>query len=376
MSTGPKRPSFIRRPVATAPAAGPMHNPNGPPLRSGQTYVSDDTRRQLKLVGWEDGDEIPTGLPAVLAQVQEKYSATKEEVAAVGSKVRLQKSQTVDIANLPPEAREEIRRFMEQAKVISVERQQQAAERAKIEALIPPNAAPSVREAIEKHATKSLVVDDSADFLEEAAPATPPPVEQPVPEPTVKQEPEAETPPRDPVCPQCGYDCRVPFDIKVDPQDVMSHVAAQLDPSPGARFRKAVTLLGGKLTVVYRSLLTKEAEAARLQTRKDVMDGKIIGEAEYYMNLFEYRLAMSVEKLLDQDGTPLAEVPPLAEIENDNPDVSTLVQLVDFMNTSVYANDSLKRNVGRHHRRFERLVEALEAQEADPDFCRGIETQP
>lgn len=368
--TPPKSPSFSRRPVAVAPASGPLRSPNGPPLRAGQTYVSDDVRKQLAVVGWRDGDDIPEQLPTVLADIQQRYGATKQEIAAVGGTTRLSKPKSINIADLPPEARQEIQTFLEQSKVLASQAAKQAEVQAKRDAMVPPNASESVRAAIEKHADKLVVIDDDEEPLSNrplpvaAAAAEPPP------------QPADDTPAVDPVCPQCGYDCRVPFDIVITPQDTMAHTAAMLDPSPTSRFRKAVAFFDGKLTVVFRSLLTREAEAARLQTRKDVMDGLIVGEAEYYMNLFAYRLAMGIEKVLDKDGAPTVEIPPFADIPDEEGAENKLRRLVEYVDAEVLHQESLKHLVGQHHRRFGRLIEALEAQSADPNFCLGTETLP
>lgn len=360
------RPSFTKRPVAAAPGT-PLHGPNSPPLRAGNVYLNDETRKELALVGHQGDDPVPEGLPAVIAQVTEKYKDIMAKVDEVAGKTRLGKPKTVKLADLPVEARREIQDYLEHATAIL------KADAKTKPSMVPPNASPAVREAIEQYEQQrepQVVVEDDAD-----EPVTPPAADDTK---DAKDAP-AETAP-EPHCPQCGYDCRIPFDVQVTPEDTQRHIAAVLDRSPNSRFRKTAAILDGQMTIMFRSLTTTEANAAKKQTRKDVIDGKIMGEAEYYMNYMEYRLAMSVEKLIDANGAPIVEVPPLkeiaAEILADDATADPLPKLVEWMDEHVFTDESLKRLIGQHHRRFQHLIEALEAQESDPSFCRGIETSP
>ncbi len=356
------RPSFVKRPVATAPQSGPVRGPEAPPLRSGQLYISNDVAKELEIFGRKPDDPVPEGLAAVIADVRKRYTEAQAEVAAVGQKPRIGPVKSISLKDLPDAAKQEIQDYLDKA----VPLLKAAEARASQPTMVPENATPQVREALERYEQNAPLVTIEDDDE--------PPAKE---EPAKAQEPAVEEPKQDPICPQCGYDCRVPFDVEITPEDTMAHIAAILDPSPTARFRKTAKLFDGKMIVVFRSLTTKEGVAARKQTRKDVIDGKIMGEAEYYMNYMEYRLAMSVESLLDDKGTPIVEIPPLAELAKDCPEGTDLLPwLVEWMDENCYDDESLKRSIGKHHRTFQHLVEALEAQEADPNFCRGIATQP
>jgi hypothetical protein len=52
------------------------------------------------------------------------------------------------------------------------------------------------------------------------------------------------------------------------------------------------------------------------------------------------------------------------------------VPLREYFDKHVLPQETVRRVVGQHHRQFQRLVEALEANAASPDFFDGIAPQP
>jgi hypothetical protein len=169
---------------------------------------------------------------------------------------------------------------------------------------------------------------------------------------------------------------RQPHDVVITDEDIMSFAAAILDPLPSSRFRKRVSLMGGKLLVVFRDLTTRESKLAATQTRQDAVDGKISGEVECYVTLMEYRMAMGIESISDARGAVLAEIPPVFDIPIEDADKPhRLARLIEFMDETAYPKESTKRTIAVHFRQFQRLVAELEAKAADPDFCQGIATQ-
>lgn len=365
------KPNFSARPVAPPPAAGPKHNPNGPPLAKGATYVADDTANQLKMVGWNPGDDIPDGLADHVAEVAAKYADAKSEIAAVGGTNRLKAPKTVRIEDLPEEARKEITAFVKQAAALKAAEAADVAARGKYAA--PPGASDSVRAALEQASLR--------DSAKPAAVAIVPEDDEMEPSPEKPQEgpPHVHTAPADPltpvICPRCNFDLRQPYDVVITDDDLMAYAAANLDPVPTARFRKKLDIMGGKLQVVFRDLLTRESKLAVTQLRRDALAGKISSEVEAHMTHTEYRMVMSIERITDASGAVLAEVPPIFEIEIDPAEADNrLPKLVDYMDGEAYPRETIKRAILTHFRQFQRLVVELEAKMRDPDFCQGIET--
>lgn len=362
------KPNFTTRPVAPPPAGGPKHDPSGPPLRHGAAYMADDTSNQLQMVGWTPGDKIPDGLADVVATVAAKYAGAREEVAVVGGTTRLKPVKSVRMEDLPPEAREEITRFVKQAAEFDRAQQADTAARAKYAA---PNASDSVKEALEQAALRESA---GVQLVDEDAPTAPTAQAAPAAEAELEHNhtPDGRTPV---ICPRCAFDLRQPYDIVITDDDHMAWAAATLDMTPGSRFRKKLELMGGKRSIVFRDLTTKETKLAFTQTRRDAVAGKISGEIECHMTLMEYRMTMSIESISDDKGAVLVEVPPIFDIPLDPAEADNrLPRLVEYMDVEAYPREAFKKSIFTHFRQFQRLVAELEAKQADPDFCQGIAT--
>jgi len=350
---GVKRPNFMR-PVAPAPAAGPKHNPAGPPLKQGTAYVSSATANELRPFGYADGDPVPENLPQVIADIRARYAGAKQEVAAIGAKTRLGQVKTVALADLPPAAQQEITAFLQQAREL---KRQEAA----IEAKIPANATPEVRAALESHLTGGVtVLDDDGEQSIETPPADAP-ADAP---PAQVAAPPASHPV---VCPQCNHDVRHEVLIPTD-QDRMQFQAAMLDPLPTSRFYKEIPFFDGKMRVVYRTLTSNESLLVAAQLRRDAIAGRIAGEPEYYIQMMEYRRVLSVDKIFGENGVLLAENPPLTLPLPPEEAEQQLRVLIEFMNAEVYSKEPIQRLIGQYHRHFQRLVEAMEATARSADF--------
>lgn len=135
--------------------------------------------------------------------------------------------------------------------------------------------------------------------------------------------------------------------------------------------------MDGKVTFGFRSLLSKETDLLFQQLGIDMRNGEFTGETDYFMRLQEYRLYMSVERLVGDNGEVIAEIPPIFDIPYDEPETGAvlqtrLVNMRDWFNDEAVPNESLRRVMTQHHRSFQRLVEALEAMTSEPDFWKGI----
>jgi hypothetical protein len=93
--------------------------------------------------------------------------------------------------------------------------------------------------------------------------------------------------------------------------------------------------------------------------------------------MMDYRLSCSLDDIKDKVGKVIAVVPELSEQKfTQNPDSpleTALVKQLDFVNTTILAQEVTRRLVATHLRQFQRLTEALEAMALEPSFWNGIE---
>jgi hypothetical protein len=172
-----------------------------------------------------------------------------------------------------------------------------------------------------------------------------------------------------PFCPRCGWDMRQRFEIVPTDRDKEDFVASLLG---GTRFKRDYALLGGKLVISFQTILADDNKMIHRQLILDQEAKKIVTEAEWFVALMEYRLALSLEYTADAQGKPIAIVPALGDLppkEGESP----LSTLSGYVNQKILAHEVTRRLVGQHLRQFQRLVEALEAMALEPSFWNGIE---
>lgn len=145
----------------------------------------------------------------------------------------------------------------------------------------------------------------------------------------------------------------------------------------GSRFRKRYELLGGKIIVTFRGLLAEENKLVYRQLVLDQQEAKIATEAEWFVQMMDYRLACSLESITSHTGKVIAVVPELSEMpfapNREKPLATPLADQLSYVNTTVLAQEVTRRLVGLHLRQFQRLLEALEAMALEPSFWTGIE---
>ena len=177
-----------------------------------------------------------------------------------------------------------------------------------------------------------------------------------------------------PFCPRCGWDMRQKFEVQPTDRDKEDFLATLLG---GARFKKSYELFGGKIVVTFRGLLADENKLIYRQLLADQKNNKVTTEAEWFVQMMDYRLSCSLEDIKDKVGKAIAVVPELNEQQfTQNPDMpleTALVKQLDFVNTTILAQEVTRRLVATHLRQFQRLTEALEAMALEPSFWNGIE---
>ncbi len=356
------------------PAPVPPPPPPGGIYPVGQVLMTDYTRRQLETLGWKEGDPVPDSrLAQRIAQVQAAIKTELEQMPNVDpNREPVRPSRTIELSQLPPEKQAELRQALQEYTAEAKREAAAAAAQAATDVYVNPQAPPSVQAA--QRVAAQTAMASSADIVFE--PSQPkvtalPPIPAPAAAPAA---PAAETAPTAGAvtapthCPRCDWDLQAKFDLVPSDTDRTAFVVALMSMT---RFEKTYPLFGGKMTVTYRSLLARETNLLFKTLGQEVRDGQINGDGEYMMQLMDYRLAMSVASLRGED-TILQDVPAIFDIPCDN-ESQRLPKMLEWFNEEVVINEPLRRIVGKQHREFQRLVEALEAQTSAPDFWKGID---
>lgn len=329
-------------------------------------YVSDFTKKTLAQFGWKDGDAIPAELGALMLAMKEKIPAsTRTDVL-------------IDSEKMEPAQIEKITGMLKQANAVAKTRKDK-----KTLDKTTANMAPEVAAAYKKLVTESpQIIDDRDDNENETeqqnsaatSPINPSPASETEQEETPAVAPTAETSVPDllPVatfCPRCGWDMRAKFDVVPTDRDKEDFLATLLG---GARFRKKYELFGGRVIVTFRSVLAEENKLIYRQLVHDQQNGVVNTEAEWFVQLMDYRLACALDTITDKNGKVVADVPEL-DIAAGTKERTSLVDQLDLINKNVLAQEATRRLVGMHLRQFQRLIEAIEAMAVEPSFWSGIE---
>jgi len=317
-------------------------------------YASDFTKKTLEQFGWKDGDAIPADLGQLMLSIKEKTPvSSRTDVLIVRE-------------SMTPEQIESVELMLKQAAAISKRKKDAQNLEDKTQ-----NMAPEVAAAYKKLMTEApQIVDDREEVAAEPVPAPVAEKEVEVIEEIAKEV----TPVTDisnvvAFCPRCGWDMRLKFDVVPTDRDKEDFLATLLG---GARFRKRYELFGGRVVVTLRSVLAEENKLIYRQLVLDQQSSLVNTEAEWFVQLMDYRLACALDTISDKNGKVLASVPEL-NIGAGNKEKTALVEQLDLINKNILAQEATRRLVGTHLRQFQRLTEALEAMAVEPNFWNGIE---
>lgn len=417
-------PEELRPRAVPKPPAGPgnlsqeqLPGDGRPPMKRGAAYMTDFTKQQLKAVGWKDGDPIPGDLGQRLQEIQrevtEERQAASWEGSAEAANWKPVEPSFVNIEELPKAKRDEIEKYLQEYKQEIAQNAQDERQLAAVDASIPENIQGPQRDAMrqqiiagdaamaarEARKSESYAIDDRKTVTSAVTPTTIPVPEgkvfagsigqplladkivqakpqpsQPVPEP-VTEAPTANTTPHT-NCQRCHWPSNVPFEIKPTDSDKQTFMASLLGLKP---FEKRYSLLGGNMTVYFRSLTTADTAILQTQLGAMVRSGEVQGDAEYWANLNEFRLVLSVKRV-DVGTDPVYEFAGLRDWEAKHPPVNetkltatAIPRLQQFFYETVAVQEPIRRVFGARHQEFQRLVEALETMTDEPDFWTGIE---
>lgn len=425
------RPRKVPTPPAGAGQLRPdqLPGPGRPPMKMGKVHMTDTTRKQLLAVGWKEGDPVPGDLGQRLQEIQREVIEERQQAKLDGSALagdwKPVESKFVNITDLPPERQAEIGQYLADYKQQVADEKRMEAAVSDADSTIPENIQGTTRELMRNQILageaamaartagpaggESVVIDDRvqttappagikvpegktyagafgtpsvSDKIEElkarqAAAATPQPqaaktqqspVQEKAPE-TGVETPHAAT------CQRCHWPLQIPFDVEISTQDKQGFLAAVLGL---ARFEKRYELLGGSLSVIFRSLSSQETAILQQQLGAMVRSGESIGDGEYWANMHEFRLVMSIRQIMIGQNVIYA-VPDLLTWAKEHPSTEEVIHptALPRMRTYLYAEgakqEPVRRILGQTHAKFQRLVEALEFMTNDPDFWNGIE---
>lgn len=324
-------------------------------------YVSDFTKKTLEQFDWKVGDAIPVDLGHLMLQMKETLPTSKRDDVLV------------DRAVMTEEQIAQIVELLKEAKALALKKQKEE----QIDAQTR-NMSPEVGEAYKRllENEEPQIIDDRETIAK--AEAETPPVEKPKEEP--KEEVAAEEQPEEQAaptviayCPRCGWDMRQKFDVQPTDRDKEDFIATLLG---NIRFKKRYELFGGKIIVTFRSLFAEENKLIYRQLVLDQQKNKVATEAEWFVQMMDYRLACSLETIADKSGKVIAVIPTLDEMpaaqNQDDPLATALPKQLELVNKHL-AQEVTRRLVGMHLRQFQRLLEALEAMALEPNFWTGIE---
>jgi len=370
-----------------------------PPMQSGRVYMTDQTRKSLESVGWKEGDPVPGDLGVRLKQLQEEVMAQRGiEGTDIATNWKPVDPNFVNIEDLPTEQQDKVRQYLQEFKVQAAEQKQIDAANDRIEAQIPASIQGEQRDlmrqqilqgeqakrAAEASTSQSSVVDDriqpaptlaekmeTAAQMEQARQSPEPAAAEPEPQ-TVANGLPAQT-----NCQRCSWPLSVEFDVAATDEDKQIFLAGVLGLK---RFEKRYSLLGGNLVVVFRSLTSQEAEILQTQLGHMARQGRITGDAEYWMHLMELRLVIATHKVII-GGSPVYKAPPAEDFKavlpaagDDTPVEPTgLMAMREYFYEKGAAQEPVRRMLGNTHQQFQRLVEYLETMTNAPDFWKGIE---
>lgn len=318
-------------------------------------HVSDFTKKTLSQFGWKDGDAIPVDLGPMLVKLRETLPPSPRTDVLV------------DVDVLPTAAVEEIKQMLAAARVAAASAAKQRAADAAMENLNP--AARQLLRTLKDDDSTPQIIDDRAAATDAATESR---VEEPSEQPAVSAA-AADTTGTTPMavlpfCPRCGWDMRQRFEIVPTDLDKEDFLAAALG---GTKFKRDYPMFGGKMVVMFNTILADENKMIHRQLVLDQESKRIVTEAEWFVQMLEYRMALSLVAIVDANGKPTAVIPALGELPAAGGE-SPLIALTNYVNTKVLAHEVTRRLVGQHLRQFQRLVEALEAMALEPSFWNGI----
>jgi len=341
--------------------------------------LSENDKRQLRVIGWEEGQAIPPDFAREIKRAQmrsaEEMEKAREQLIEEGRKAggRVKIGKELRLDELPPDEQERLRGVLASYQTEMRQEQARQAAVAAQEARVVKNADPSVAQAHRvalaasdeqqvtwykpqagaRGAAPAPPAQPEVEIVQSAAALKPhdlPPeirpregaeiagaenlasfvthpgtprsgaVEEPVPEPeTTAQTISPGQSARDAGGAPSPIFCpRCLHDVR-EPWELVPDDADKQQFMGailgGTRFTKTIAVMDGQLQITYRSLTSDETDLVFKQLGIDTRQGKILDDGQYFMQLQAYRLVMSVSRFENANNECLVEIPSIHEID-------------------------------------------------------------
>jgi hypothetical protein len=326
-------------------------------------------QKVLDMAGWQQGEPIPDLSDTALGK---QLTAEARQIGAAAANLEgltpvppdtppIQPPQTTDISEMSPA--EQAKFYKTLAELHEVQTRLQAAKAAQAPAqstAIPSGinmAIPGMAQAVMTVAQATAqanalppvpVVDD----IDEKAAARPK---------TVEQAPSA-------ICPRCGLDMDEPATVPSQ-EDVLAYVQAILG---GQRFIKQYQLFGGRITVVFRSLLPCEEDVIKQQLTYDVQNKRLLSQHEARIRQAEYRMAFGIASFTRQGQAPRHLPEPVEYVWDAKACETAAAAMYADISDNIFVSDTMRRAIALCWSQFWDIMKYLEAKATSPDFYNGI----
>lgn len=351
---------------------------------SGEVFLGELTRKQLREFGWNDGDPIPPNFSNIIKVLRQEYAADIAEFEERNpQETNKARGGLFNFTGLPDAARKEI------AAILAHARNPEAVTAIPATAVPQPTAdLPKFNPVIDDSVSGGFVVDsmelpkketaqpavaskisEDAEFIKAqifgkaaAAPLEPAPLTEPVEtgiSPTSK-----------PFCPRCFWDMQRDFPVEPTKQDVEDFVLAILS---NRCFSKTYQLFDGRATMRMQAPSAKATAMIKTQLNIDVKKQRILEVGDYLATMTDYRMMFMLRELNVYGKPPTEQVfPDITTLIPRERDETPLYGYVELFYSDLVVSESLIRVARQTSFEFGALCEKLETMAIEPSFWKGI----
>ncbi len=182
--------------------------------------------------------------------------------------------------------------------------------------------------------------------------------------------------------PQFCEHCHWPIGFPDIPEPAYEKKLAFLQCALGEQtYKDEEELLGGNLTVAFRTLTTRELQAVFYQAFMDLKKGRIETKSDHDERLNWYRLCLQLMRLQGSGGMmhvlPDGMSPDMNDLatahwecDDPEPGETILPQIASYIETKVLKTEQIFRMVSQSCHKFNRVVAKLEANLDNSDFWK------
>lgn len=351
---------------------------------SGDVFLGELTRKQLREFGWSDGDPLPPNFSKIIQVLRQEYASDIAAFEAANPSVaQRNRGGLFNFNGLPEAARNEI------ASILAHARNPSSIQA--VPEVTPPVTAemPKFNPTIDDSASGGFVVDsmelpkkdtiqaaqaakisDDAEFIKAqifGKASTTPPVEvQPAAQPVDTGLGASAKP----FCPRCFWDMQRDFPVEPSKKDIEDFVMAIL----GNRcFSKTYELFNGRAIMRMQAPSAKATAMIKTQLNVDVKKGRILEVGDYLATMTDYRMLFMLRELSVFGQPPTEQVfPDITTLTSKDLDETPLRGYMELFYSDLLVSESLIRIARQTSFEFGALCEKLESLAIDPSFWKGI----